>query len=155
MTVVDDPKMDAVQKFRGFFQEIAALKSEQREFVLQLIKVWYSDDNAIVREKLRRLQIERVTPHIATIIRQGVSEGMFALADPDQMARVVLHLILDTGDEAGELFVARQSGTVSFDAVTRHFGTYQLALERLLGVTPGTLELIDQQMLELWFGKEN
>jgi hypothetical protein len=116
------------------------------------MKVWYSDDNAIVREKLRHEQIHRVTPHIAAIIRQGVSEGTFALADPDQMARVVLALILDTGDEAGELFVARQAGQIDYDTVLRRFETYQLALERLLGVSPGTLQVIDPEMLRLWFG---
>jgi len=106
-TVVDDDSLTAVEKFRGYFGMIASLKAERRDFLLQLMKTWYSDDNAIVREKLRHEQVRRVTPHIAAIIRQGVSEGTFALADPDQMARVVLALILDTGDEAGELFMAR------------------------------------------------
>jgi len=130
---------------------IAALKAERRDFVVALMKVWFSDDNAIVREKLRHEQIHRVTPHIAAIIRQGVSEGSFALADPDQMARVVLALILDTGDEAGELFVARQAGEVDFETVRRRFDTYQIALERLLGVAPGTLHLLDEQTLHMWF----
>ena len=49
----------------AIFRTIAAFKAEQRDFVLQLMKVWYSDDNAIVREKLRHEQIHRVTPHIA------------------------------------------------------------------------------------------
>jgi hypothetical protein len=151
-TVLDDDGLDAVEKLRGFFQTVGALKAEQREFVLELLKVWYSHDNAIVREKLRRLQVKRVAPHIAAIIRQGVSEGSFALADPDQMARVVLALILDTGDEAGELYVARQTGEIDFTTVVRRFETYQLSLERLLGVSPGTLRLVDDEMLRLWFG---
>ena len=154
-TVVEDERLTAVEKFRGYFHMIAALKAEQREFLLQLMKVWYSDDNSIVREKLRRGQIQRVTPHIAAIIRQGISEGAFALTDPDQMARVVLALILDTGDEAGELFLARQQGEVDFDTVKRRFETYQIALERLLGVAPGELALIDDEMLQLWFGDES
>jgi AcrR family transcriptional regulator len=156
--VMNDTSTSALDKFRGFFHEIAALKAEHREFVVQLIQVWYSDDNALVREKLRREQIHRVTPHIAAIIRQGVSEGTFALADPDQMARVVLALILDTGDEAGELYVARHSGTIDFETVARRLDTYQRALERLLGVEPGALQLIDRETLRTWFGdqgKEN
>lgn len=149
--VVDDDSLSAVEKFRGYFQTIAALKAERRDFVLGLIKVWYSDDNAIVREKLRHEQIHRVAPHIAAIIRQGVSEGSFALADPDQMARVVLALILDTADEAGELFVARQAGEVDYDTVRRRFETYQIAIQRLLGVEPGTLILANDEVLRLWF----
>jgi len=139
----------------GYFAMIASIKAEQREFMLQLLKVWYSDDNAIVREKLRREQIVRVTPHIAAIIRQGVAEGSFALADPEQMARVVLALILDTGDEAGEMFLARQRNEIDYETVRRRFDTYQIALERLLGVPPGELALLDQQMLRLWFDTQD
>jgi AcrR family transcriptional regulator len=153
-SVVDDPHMSAIEKFRGYFHMISEIKAERHDFLLQLMKVWYSDDNAVVREKLRHGQIHRVTPHIAAIIRQGVREGTFALADPDQMARVVLALILDTGDEAGELFVARRAGTIDFETVQRRFDTYQTALERLLGVAPGELALIDQRVLQMWFGDE-
>jgi hypothetical protein len=153
-TVVDDAGLAAIDKFRGYFRMIAEFKAEQRDFVLQLMKVWYSDDNAVVREKLRHEQIHRVAPHIAAIIRQGVREGTFALADPDQMARVVLALILDTGDEAGELFVGRQTGSIDFETVRRRFDTYQTALERLLGVAPGELAVIDQETLQVWFGDE-
>ena len=149
--VVDDERLTAIEKFRGYFRTIASIKSEQMEFLLALLRVWYSDDNAIVREKLRREQVARVTPHVAAIIRQGVAEGTFTLTDPDQMARVVLALILDTGDEAGELFVARQAGEIDFDTVRRRFETYQMALERLLGVTTGELALIDAATLRLWF----
>ena len=146
--------MAAIDKFRDYFRMIAQFKAEQRDFVLELMKVWYSDDNAVVREKLRHEQIHRVAPHIAAIIRQGVREGTFALADPDQMARVVLALILDTGDEAGELFVGRQTGSIDFETVRRRFDTYQTALERLLGVAPGELAVIDQETLQVWFGDE-
>jgi AcrR family transcriptional regulator len=149
--VVDDDDLSATQKFRAYFRTIASIKAEQVDFLVQLMKVWYSDDNAIVREKLRREQIRRVTPHIAAIIRQGVAEGSFALSDPEQMARVVLALILDTGDEAGEMFARRQAGEMDFATVLRRMETYQQALERLLGARPGELDLTDEPTLRLWF----
>jgi AcrR family transcriptional regulator len=149
--VVEDERLTAPEKLRAYFQTIASIKAGQREFLLQLMKVWYSDDNAIVRQKLRRGQIERVTPHLATIIRQGIAEGVFTLADPEQMARVVLALILDTGDEAGDLFIKRQAGEIDFAMVVRLFETYELALERLLGVPAGTLDVLDEVTLRTWF----
>jgi hypothetical protein len=121
------------------------------EFLVALMRVWFSDDNAIVREKLRREQVTLITPHIAAIIRQGIAEGSFSLTDPEQMARVVLSLILDTGDDAGQLYLARLRGEVEFDVVRQRFAAYETALERLLGVAPGALALIDEQMLRTWF----
>jgi AcrR family transcriptional regulator len=150
-SVVNDDRLQAVEKVHMYFGMIASIKNEQREFLLELMKTWYSDDNAIVREKLRREQARRITPHLAAIIRQGVAEGSFMLADPDQMARVVLAMILDMGDEAGELFLKRQAGEVDYETVRRRFDTYQTALERILGVSPGRLGLIDETTLRTWF----
>jgi len=149
--IVDDDRLNAIDKFHAYFSTIARLKGEQKEFLVALMRVWYSDDNALVREKLRHEQVRLVTRHIAAIVRQGVSEGAFTLADPDSMARVVLSLILDTGDEAGELFMQRQAGEIDLDMVRRRFQTYQTALERVLGVPPGTLHLIDEVTLRTWF----
>ena len=150
-TIIDDQSLNAIDKFHTYFATIARLKGEQKELLVALMRIWYSDDNAVVRAKLRQEQVRQVTQHIAAIIRQGVSEGVFTLVDPDSMARVVLSLILDTGDEAGELFMKRQAGEVDLDTVRRRFQTYQVALERVLGVPPGTFHLIDEVTLRTWF----
>ena len=149
--VVADPDLSAVEKLQGYFKTLAAFKGEQREFLLKVIDVWYSDDNAIVRERFRRETVRLVAPHFAAIIRQGIAEGSFSLAEPDDMARVVLALMMDTGDEAGQLYLARHAGQISFDDVRQRISTYEAALERLLGVVPGTLQLVDEPTLRTWF----
>jgi len=150
--IVDDGSLKALDKFHAYFSTVARLKGEQKELLVPLLRVWYSDDNALVRAKLRGEQVRLVTQHIAAIVRQGVAEGAFSLADPEAMARVVLSLILDTGDEAGELFMKRQAGEVDLDTVRRRLQTYQVALERVLGVPLGTLQLMDEVTLQTWFG---
>lgn len=149
--VVADPNLSAVQKLQGYFETLAAFKGEQREFLLKVIDVWYSDDNAIVRERFRREAIRLVAPHFAQIIRQGIAEGTFSLTQPADMARVVLALMMDTGDEAGQLYLARHAGQVSVDDVRQRISTYESAIERLLGVVPGTLQLVDEPTLRTWF----
>jgi len=149
--VVASPDLSAVDKLEGYFKTLAAFKGERRDFLLKVIDVWYSDDNAIVRERFRREAVRLVTPHFASIIRQGISEGTFSLAQPDEMARVVLALMMDTGDEAGQLYLARHAGQATFDDVRQRISTYESALERLLGVRPGTLHLVDESTLQTWF----
>ena len=149
--VVADPDLSAIDKLHRYFATIASFKAGQKEFLVALMRVWYSDDNAIVRQKLRRESVRLVTPHLAAIIRQGVAEGVFTWADPEHLARVILALILDTGDEAGELYLARQAGEIDLEHVRQRFATYSTALERLLGVQPGTLHLIDDATLSTWF----
>jgi hypothetical protein len=36
------------------FTGIAGWKAERRELMLALVEVWYSDDNVLVRDKVRR-----------------------------------------------------------------------------------------------------
>lgn len=150
--IVADPNLRAVEKLERYFAVIAARKNAQREFLTELLRVWYSDENAVVREKTRRQTIRLVTPHIAAIIRQGVAEGSMTLADPDHMARVVLAVILDAGDEAGELYVARQAGTVDLDDVRTRLASYATAVERILGLPPGSVRFADERTIETWFG---
>jgi hypothetical protein len=130
---------------------LASFKGERHEFLVRVIETWYSDDNAIVREHFRRKVVRVIGPQFAAIIRQGVAEGSFVLTQPDLTARVVLSLMLDTGDQAGALYLARHAGTVSLDEVRAQLGAYVAALERVLGVAPGTLTLIDEPTLHLWF----
>jgi AcrR family transcriptional regulator len=151
-SVVTDPRLPAVEKLERYFAAIAARKTAERHFLEELLRVWYSDENAIVREKTRRQTIRLVAPHIAAIIRQGIAEGTIALVDPDEMARVVLALLLDAGDEAGELYLARRNGTVTLDAVRRRVASYRTAIERLLGLQPGSVQLVDDETLQTWFG---
>jgi AcrR family transcriptional regulator len=150
--VVADGTLPAAEKLRRYFATIASGKNAEREFLEQLLRVWYSDDNAVVREKTRRQTIRLVAPHVAAIIRQGIAEGAMTLADPDHMARVVLALILDAGDEAGELYLARRAGNVDLDAVRARLESYSTAIERVLGLRPGSLELVDEATLRTWLG---
>ncbi len=149
--VVDDESLTAVDKLRRYFSGIANFKTERVDFLLALMRVWYSDDNAIVREKFRRQLVRRVTPHMAAIIRQGMAAGDFTLTEPDQMGRVVLSLILDATDEAGELWFAAVDGRVDLATIRKRFAAYSTALQRLLGVPPGAFELIDDEVLSFWF----
>ncbi len=151
-SVVADRDLGAVEKLQRYFRTIGLRKTEERDFLERLLRTWYSDENAIVREKTRRQTIRLVTPQVATIIRQGIAEGVMDLADPDHMARVVLALILDAGDEAGELYLARRAGTVDLPAVRTRLATYTIAIERVLGLRPGSLELVDERTVEAWFG---
>jgi hypothetical protein len=60
--------------------------------------VWQSDDNAIVRQKLRPGIADRIAPLLAGIIDQGVREGVFTAVYPEQTALVIVSLVQDLND---------------------------------------------------------
>jgi AcrR family transcriptional regulator len=147
-----DPSLTAVQKVEALFGGMAAFKAERKDLVLGILEIWLSDDNAVIREKLRRLVAARLVPWLERIVRQGIAEGSFASRQPDYLARILALVVQAMSELASELWVGRQRGTVTFEAVSRTFDAYLEAFERIVGVPPGSLVFLDEPTLQFWFG---
>ena len=150
--LLDDPGLPAPRKLEAVFGGIAQYKAERKDLVLGVMRVWLSDDNAIVREKLRRLAASRQRPLLERIVRQGIAEGTFTSREPGFLPSVLVGLLQAMGELAMELWIGRQDGSVTFEEVKRTFDAYLEAFERIVGVRPGSLQFLDEQALEFWFG---
>jgi AcrR family transcriptional regulator len=150
--ILADPHLPALRKLEKVLGGIASFKAERKQLVLAIMEVWNSDGNALVREKLRRLAARRLEPILAAVIRQGIDEGIVTSNSPDEMARVLMYLIQGYQELAGEHFLARQAGTMSFEVVLRTHAAFTDAFERILGIPPGSVTLTDEPTLRYWFG---
>jgi AcrR family transcriptional regulator len=150
--ILADPDLPALRKLEQVFGGIAAVKAEHTELVMAIIEVWTSDGNALVREKFRRLAARRLEPILTTVIRQGIEEGIITATSPEATARVLVYLMQGFQELAGELFVARQAGTISFAFVVRTYAALTEAFERILGIPPGSVTLVDEPTLRYWLG---
>jgi AcrR family transcriptional regulator len=150
--VLADPRLPALRKLEKVFAGIARWKADQKELVLAIMEVWNSDGNAIVREKLRRLTERIMVPLLSVVVKQGVDEGAFVVDSPDETATVLVALMEGFQQQASDLFIARQAGTVSFDVVKRSVAANTEAFERILGVPKGSLTLTSESTLRFWFG---
>jgi AcrR family transcriptional regulator len=149
---VDDPTLSAIPKFERFFGGIARYKTDRKALMLELIKVWRSDDNAVVRDRLRHTMVERVAPMLARIIQQGVAEEVFSVDSPRETARLLMTLMTGFQDGATDLFLARQANTISYEEAERTLQSFAQAFERILGAQPGSIPIVDQRTLHEWFG---
>jgi AcrR family transcriptional regulator len=150
--VLSDPDVPALRKLEKVFAGIARWKADQKELVLAIMEVWNSDGNAIVREKLRRLTERIMVPLLSAVVRQGINEGAFLVDSPDETATVLVSLMEGFQQQASELFIARQAGTVTFEEVQRAVAANTEAFERILGVPKGSLTLTSEPTLRFWFG---
>ena len=150
--VLSDPALSSTDKLERLFQGMAEFKAERKDLVLGILRIWMSDDNAVVRERLRRQVRTRLVPWLEQIVGQGFAEGTFTSRYPDHMARVLATLVQGMSELASELWVDRQLGTVTLEEVNETFGAYQEAFERIVGVPRGTLRFLDESTIEFWFG---
>ncbi len=150
--IAADQQLPAIVRMEGIFTGIAGWKAERRELMLALVRVWYSDDNVLTRDKLRLHLGGSLVPMLAGIIREGAEQGVMSAGSPEGAARAIVSLLLGAQDTAIELFVARQEGTISVESVVSTMAGYTEAFERILGIPPGSMTLLDENTLRLWFG---
>ena len=150
--VVRDPRLSAMEKLRQIFASVNQFKTDRRDLVLGMIRVWFSDDNVLVRDRLRRRTAERLTPLLAAIVDQARAERRLRTSAPEATARVLVQLWLGLNELAGELFLDRATDTVAIEDVERTFGAYLEAFERILGLPDGSLPL-DVGVVREWFAE--
>src|SRR5258707_8925090 len=150
LPIVHNRELGALDKLQRFFATLDRGKLAHKEFVLAYLRVWYADENAIVRHKLYVARVKRFTPWLEGIIRQGVEEGVLTTPYPDQAARVVISLFEDLGYATVELLLSRERSPDDLPRLERIVEAWADALERVLGVPAGCLQRSSREELAQW-----
>ncbi len=155
LPIINDPNLPALDKLHRFFDTSARWKTARKDYILSLTRVWYADDNALVRQKEQANLIRWATPLIAGIVRQGVQEGMFNTAFPDQIGELLLYLLYHMGDAMVDLIFSSETKEIELAYAEKLVASYNDALERVLGAPAGSLNLMDTETLTEWFVSPN
>jgi len=150
LPIVHDPKLSSLDKLQRFFAALEHGKREHKRFVLAYLRVWYGDENAIVRHKLHIIRVKRFTPWLEEIIQEGTREGAFQTLYPDQAARVVISLLEDLGYATVELLLSGERKPDDLHHLERIVTATVDALERVLGAPAGCLPRATREELSQW-----
>jgi AcrR family transcriptional regulator len=154
--ILDDPSLGSLEKLSKYFDSVASWKLAQKDFMIQLLRVWYKDENSILRQKMLAAGTEFLSPQLTKLINQGIKEGCMQVEDPAMGAKVVYSLMLSLGDELGTAILSLDDPThtrtrdqlaESMIAANR---AYTNAMERILGMPKGSVVLIQEPLLREW-----
>ncbi len=150
LPIVEDADMSAVEKLECVFSTITRWKTAQIPYYMDLLYVWYADDNAIVRQKVETVTIKRVGPMITEVIYQGIREGVFNLSHPTQVVNLILTILTQFGNTLAAMIIARDPSRKDPRVIKEMSAAYTEAIERILGAPTGTLHLYDLDTLMTW-----
>lgn len=149
--VARDDQLDARQKLIQMFARVGSWKAQSKDFLLDILRPYYSDDNAVLRQKMLALGVSRMAPIFTQIIRQGIAEGQFETDHPDGLAEVILAILTAWSDNLAVMILQKPENGNLWPIVRQKALVSQYAIERVLGAAPGSLPIIDLDSLKLWF----
>jgi AcrR family transcriptional regulator len=144
----------AIDRFQALVAASSQAKLGRREETLTLTRPLYSEENRILKARLRDGWALRTRPLIQSIIEQGIAEGVFDVPDAVAMTDVWLSLWYDYGMHVAELFFRAQDDSTQIDALVAASQALVIAQERVLGAAPGTLDMGVESALREFFGQE-
>jgi hypothetical protein len=118
--------------------------------LLGLLHTWYSDENAIIRQKMQAMAIVRLVPVLQEMISQGIQEGVLTCQNPEQVSEVVITILQGLGDSLGKLILTGKPNPETLQRVERTLLAYTNALERVLGAPSGSLQITDMGTMKEW-----
>jgi AcrR family transcriptional regulator len=151
-SIVRDPHLTALEKLQGYFDTAVSWKTAKKELMLQLTKVWYSDENALARQKMLAMMVKHVTPLFMEIINQGIQEGTFTALYPEYVSQVLINLVQPLGDSFVQMLLSEEAmHDHNLQKAEILVAASNDVMERILGAPKGSIRLMDTEALKEWF----
>ena len=151
LPIVQDPNQPALQKFRNYFEASASWKNMQKESIVNIIRMWYVDENVLVRHKLTSEAMRRTPKLLEPIIRQGIEEKVFTPGYPEQAAEIIVGITLSLSSSIFDLMFPADNTPDRFEKFGIILDAYTDAIERILGAPSGSLKIFDKDAFKEWF----
>ena len=151
LPIVQDPNQSALQKFHNYFKASMRWKNMQRESVINIMRMWYIDENILIRHKLTSETMKRTPRLIEPMIRQGIEEKVFTTSFPEQASEIIVGITLSLADTIFELMFQNEDKQAGFGKSEIILDAYTDAIERILGAPSGSLQILEKSALRGWF----
>ena len=155
-SIVQDPQLPALEKLHQYFYMSTSWKTSNKALLVTLMKVWFSDENALTRQKMLGRTVEHMGPFFVEIIKQGVREGVFSTPYPEVASEVTINLMYDLAYASGQMLISEEvKQSDNLQQVETLYAAYGDVLERVLGAPGGSIQFMAAEALKVWFSSEN
>lgn len=152
-SILQDPDLSAIERLNAIFTTTNAYKAENRDLVMTLLQVFYSDTNLILRYRLLEHNLQVLSPVIAEILHQGNAQGSMSVDYPEETAVFILRIGASLVEGIAKQLPLDPEDTEGVAGVLRHLNMYNQAVERIIGAEPGSLGLVDESIIRVVTGQ--
>jgi len=146
--IIKNDRMGAVEKFNTAFMSIRNLKFENMELMIMLMRTLYNDDNILLRHKMFRETISRMTPLWAEIIEQGVREGVFNCDSPLETAELIVAMSAHLNESIVPMISLIKDNPEYVIMIKGKISAFEKAIERLIGGTGNGINIFNTAVFD-------
>jgi AcrR family transcriptional regulator len=148
--LVADESLGAPEKLMQSFAHIGNWKTANRDLMLDAMHMLYQEENLRLRTSMIAKSNAMIAPLLKQIVHQGIAEGTFNVAYPDEVAEIVLTMGFSCSDAIASLILTGTWNDEAIGGIERKLAAYERSIERVLGAPAGTLSLISPEILKIW-----
>jgi AcrR family transcriptional regulator len=148
--MMEDDQLNSLEKFNYFVNYLNNWSLDNITFFKEVMKVYFQEENALFREKINQARIHFTVPLLGQIIRQGIEEGNFETDDPELMAEIIIEMGQPLSRSFADLVMNADQTGGNLAIIRNRINGYHTAIERVLAAQPGSLKLIDFELLKKW-----
>jgi AcrR family transcriptional regulator len=141
--IVDNGELNALTKLQDLFTSGKTWKNENVDLVLLTMKQLYRDENILMRTKIQKKSTALLSSLYARVIRQGIEEGVFRCAYPNETATMIMALAIGMSETIVNSMLLLERGNAEpprvLGELDRYLKAMDRAIERLIGLEPETL----------------
>jgi AcrR family transcriptional regulator len=145
-----DSARPALERLREFFTAISAWKVENREMMIQTIRMLYAPENIRLRHAIYQSYQNRFGPLISRMVADGAAEGSLDCPFAEEAGRIVFQLSQGMGDTSARLTLATVEDPTPerFEELWRMVQVYMACIERIIGAPAGSLQIVSRETVE-------
>lgn len=149
--VLDEIEENAIVELNSIFQNIGQYKLENKQVMLLMVRVLYSEKNILLKIKLFQRRVEMVAPKIARVIKRGKEEGVFSTGNPDYVARMLMDMGNFLGDVFADMLLSNELNEQNRIKYFEMCRAYEQTIERILGAQKNSIDIFDEDVISGFF----
>jgi AcrR family transcriptional regulator len=142
--VQSDASLNALQRLNKLLAMTREWKAEHLPQLRAMFTTILQPQNAVLYLRIVNAVFAAMAPRLASIIEQGVSEGVFDVSDARTAADALLWLSNGRQALVVEALASAESGNIdrAADLIFKRVQAEEAIIDRILGVAPGSVQLI-------------
>ncbi len=151
--ILDDPGLNAFEQLNAVFRRSRRAKIDQAAEILSYFEALFRPENLSLYHRIHNAVSEVMAPILSTIISRGVAERSLTSNAPEITAEILLGLVSTSHRSVARLFAARsdEEFRLAADEFERRWRAQGVAMDRILGLPDGSLDLIEPGFADAMF----